>query len=76
MAAPTIVYDKPFYTFGDEVKATVVYDPLTVTWTAVAPNGDQASAPISFKVKITSDISMTLVRVSDDGHTAVFKGVF
>jgi hypothetical protein len=76
MPAPTITIDNPNPKRGDTIKATVVYDPLTVNLTATAPNGESTTVPVSFKVALSADAQITLTRVSDDGHTAVFTGVF
>jgi hypothetical protein len=72
---PTITFDKPFYLRGDTVRMIVEYPPLSIPITATAPNGEQATATAVFKVALGSDVAMTLVRVSDDGHTAVFTAV-
>jgi hypothetical protein len=74
MAAPVLEFDKPFYVRGDEVRVTVVYDPLTIPFVATAPNGEKATANVIFKVALAAG-TVTLTRVSDDGHTAVFTGL-
>ena len=76
MAAPTVTLDKPFYLRGDLVTATVMYDPLTFHLTAVAPNGEAVTVPVVFHVVLTADVTLVLIRVSDDGHTAVFTGTY
>jgi len=75
MPAPTITFDKPFYVRGDTIRMTIEYPPLSIPFTATAPNGEQATATVIFKVALAAaDATITLTRVSDDGHTAVFTG--
>lgn len=73
MAAPTITFDNPNPTHGQEIRATVVYDPLSIPFTATAPNGESTTVTLVFKVAFSAT-PVVLTRVSDDGHTAVFTG--
>jgi hypothetical protein len=72
MAPPPAITITPTNpTYGDQIQITVVYDPLSIPFTATAPNGEQSTATLVFKVALNAP-AVVLNRVSDDGHTAVF----